>query len=389
MAWRLYGPWCLHRKAEKTGTSASLSDQWNPAEEWPKATPGNILSFSKFQISPHPLSQQLYFRKNGFCRIGYVARIWKILNRSALQVNIKEKEYITNLMKTSIEYLPEEKRADISEILHSIQRRLPAEMIMLFGSYARGDYVEDRYKENGTTYEYISDYDILVVVDTEAVAVKNESTKKWQSRVRRDLHHEISVNVIFHGIDYLNSEIESGNYFFLDILKEGVLLYDSGKFTLATPKALSPKERAQKAQLYFDRWFQNSDEFFDNYKRNYELDRFCTAAFELHQATERYYMCILLVYTNYKPKLHDLEKLNKQVCMVDDRFKAVFPRSTPEEDRMFILLKKAYIDSRYKLDYTITREELEYLGSRVLRLRGLTELACKEKIERFSRSETI
>jgi predicted nucleotidyltransferase/HEPN domain-containing protein len=292
-------------------------------------------------------------------------------------------------MKTSIEHLPEEKRADISEILHSIQRRLPAEMIMLFGSYARGDWVEDRYKENGTTYEYISDYDILVVVDTEAVAIKNESTKKWQSKVRRDLHHEISVNVIFHGIDYLNSEIEGGNYFFLDILKEGVLLYDSGKFKLADPKPLSPKQRAQKAQLYFDNWFESANvsiEITDFSKLKGFLKE---AAFQLHQATERLYMCLLLVYTNYKPKLHDLEKLNKQVCLMDDRFKAVFPRSTPEEDRMFILLKKAYIDSRYKLDYTITREELEYLGSRVLRLRGLTELACKEKIERFSRSETI
>jgi HEPN domain-containing protein/predicted nucleotidyltransferase len=291
-------------------------------------------------------------------------------------------------MKTSIEHLPEEKRTDIAEILHSIQRRLPAEMIMLFGSYARGDWVEDRYKENGTTYEYVSDYDILVVVDTETVAIKNESTKKWQSKVRRDLHHEISVNVIFHGIDYLNSEIENGNYFFLDILKEGVLLYDSGKFKLATPKPLSPKQRAQKAQIYFEKWFKNANEFVDDFTRNFELERYSQSAFMLHQATERLYMCILLVYTDYKPKLHDLEKLNKQVCLVGERFKAVFPRSTPEEDRMFILLKKAYIDSRYKLDYTITREELEYLSSRVLKLRELTEVACKEKIEGFLQLET-
>jgi hypothetical protein len=73
------------------------------------------------------------------------------------------------------------------------------------------------------------------------------------------------------------------------------------------------------------------------------------------------------------------------VCLVDDRFKTVFPRSTPEEDRMFILLKKAYIDSRYKLDYTINREKLDYLGSNVKKLRELTEIACKEKIEGYLR----
>ena len=60
-----------------------------------------------------------------------------------------------------------------------------------------------------------------------------------------------------------------------------------------------------------------------------------------------------------------------------------FPRTTPEEERLFILLKKAYIDSRYKLDYSINREELEYLSERVQKLRELTEIACKEKIESF------
>jgi HEPN domain-containing protein len=189
--------------------------------------------------------------------------------------------------------------------------------------------------------------------------------------------------VIFHGIDYFNSEIEGSNYFFLDILKEGVLLYDSGKFKLAEPKPLNPQQRAAKAQLYFEKWFENSIDFLGQFEHAFGKNRYNVAAFELHQATERFYMCILLVYTNYKPKLHDLEKLNKQVCMVDERFKAVFPRSTPEEDRMFILLKKAYIDSRYKLDYTITREELEYLSSRVEKLRDLTVSACKETINGY------
>jgi HEPN domain-containing protein/predicted nucleotidyltransferase len=256
-------------------------------------------------------------------------------------------------------------------------------MIILFGSYARGDWVEDRYREDGTLYDYISDYDILVVLDSEAIAIKHESTKKWQSWIRRDLNREIPVNVIFHGIDYFNSEIEASNYFFLDILNEGVLLYDSEKFKLAEPKPLNPQQRAAKAQFYFDKWFKNANGFYSQYLHAINDKEWEIAAFLLHQTTERFYMCILLVYTDYKPKLHDLEKLNKQVCMVDDRFKAVFPRSTPEEDRMFILLKKAYIDSRYKLDYTITREELEYLGSRVLKLRELSEIACKEKIDRY------
>jgi HEPN domain-containing protein len=161
------------------------------------------------------------------------------------------------------------------------------------------------------------------------------------------------------------------------------MLFDSGKFTLSTPKPLSPQQRAEKAQEYYDRWFKNANGFYSQFQYAVKTHELEIAAFLLHQTTERFYMCILLVYTDYKPKLHDLEKLNKQVCLVDERFKVVFPRSTPEEDRLFILLKKAYIDSRYKLDYKITLEELDYLGSRVQILRELTEIACKETIKGF------
>lgn len=33
------------------------------------------------------------------------------------------------------------------------------------------------------------------------------------------------------------------------------------------------------------------------------------SAFYLHQATESFYSSMLLVFSNYKPKLHDIEKL--------------------------------------------------------------------------------
>jgi uncharacterized protein len=289
-------------------------------------------------------------------------------------------------LKTGIDHLPEDKQAELQTIVQSILRRFPAEMIILFGSFARGDWKEHRYKEDGITYEYQSDYDILIVINFEAAALKKENSKKWQYRIRRD--SGIALNTIFHGIDYLNAEIEEGSYFFVDILKEGVMLHDSGNFQLATPKALNPQQRRNKAQMYFDNWFKSGEMFTLDFRTNFERaendsDFFKQAIFMLHQTTERYYMCMILVYTDYKPKTHDLEKLDKQASKLDNRFKIIFPRSTDEEERLFLLLKNAYIDSRYKLDYSVAREELEYLSGCVTRLRNLTETACKGKIESF------
>lgn len=107
-------------------------------------------------------------------------------------------------------------------------------------------------------------------------------------------------------------------------------------------------------------------------------------AFQLHQATERFYTTILLVFTHYKPKEHDIDKLGKRVNSIGPRFLPVFPRKMPEENRLFELLQKAYIDARYDPKYKITKKELEYLSGRVKKLQRLTKGVCKERIESYS-----
>jgi len=51
--------------------------------------------------------------------------------------------------------------------------------------------------------------------------------------------------------------------------------------------------------------------------------------------------------------------------------------------KAFKLLKKTYIDARYKKDYKITKKQLEYLAERVKVLQRLTNKICKERIESF------
>lgn len=286
-------------------------------------------------------------------------------------------------MKTGIDHLPTDRQSEIRIISDAVRQRFPAEMIILFGSFARGDWVNDRYTENGTVFEYKSDYDILVVVDAEVLAIKKESNKHWQNKLHHDTGLETPLNVIFHGIEYLNTEIENGNYFFADILKEGIMLYDSCKFQLSAPKLLEPADRKYKTKLYFDKWFEGANEFLIDYNNAWERGSYNQAAFMLHQATERLYACLILVFTDYKPKTHDLEKLDRQACKLDCRFKTIFPHENEEGERLFQLLKKSYIESRYKLDYLVKKEDLEYLSERVKKLRDLTEIACKEKIESF------
>ncbi|MCZ8284060.1 MAG: nucleotidyltransferase domain-containing protein, partial [Bacteroidia bacterium] len=69
-------------------------------------------------------------------------------------------------MKTSISHLPANKQAEIGRIKDAlIPKYAEIEMIILFGSHARGDWKIDEYVENGITYSYNSDYDLLIITN--------------------------------------------------------------------------------------------------------------------------------------------------------------------------------------------------------------------------------
>jgi uncharacterized protein len=257
------------------------------------------------------------------------------------------------------------------------------EKIILFGSYASGKWVEDRAIKNGKVVsEYRSDFDILVVTQ------KGTSDSNWLDLCideEIDDHNEVQteVNIIHHNIHFLNDRITESYYFFTDIAQEGVLLYDSGRYELATPGPVTPALQARKSQEDLEYWMEEGDDFYTLSLTCKSNQKYKKAAFLLHQATECYYSATLLVFTGYKPKGHNLKWLNNQAITIDIRFREVFPMATKEEKDLFQLLKKAYIDARYKKDYSINISELDYLSERVCILGKMTKEICEEEIKRL------
>ncbi len=196
--------------------------------------------------------------------------------------------------------------------------------------------------------------------------------------------HRTPISLIAEDIQFVNRRLRKSQYFYIDILREGICLYDSGKFELAEPKEIKALERKKLAEEDFGYWFKNGSEFIDDFKINFEKERFNKAAFYLHQAVESFYGTILLVFTRYKPSTHDIEKLCQRVGGIEPKFLSVFPRATEKEKECFKLLRKAYVDARYKPSYTITKKQLEWLAERVNKLKELTEKLCKEKIQSFN-----
>lgn len=281
-------------------------------------------------------------------------------------------------MKTDFNYLPEIKQKEILKIVSIINKITPTEIIILFGSYARNEWVEEKYNEEH--YRYQSDFDILLIVETKSESSQTKFEREVEETIEQDENIKTPVSVIVHDIDFVNRRLLKAQYFFTDIKKEGVILYNSEKFTLKEPKELSKKERYYLAKQDFDYWFNSVEQFFDQFYFSFENKHFSIAAFLLHQITERLYSGILLVFTRYKPNTHDLSVLRKLANSVDARLIMAFHLDNPESRRLFKLLRKAYIDARYKPNYIITSDELLQLSNQIRELKEIGNLICSEKI---------
>ncbi len=104
------------------------------------------------------------------------------------------------------------------------------------------------------------------------------------------------------------------------------------------------------------------------------------SSFNLHQACENYYYAIRLAFTLKSNKQHNLSKLSSSVKKYSPELIQVFPHHTPEEKRLFNLIKAAYVEARYNPHFIVTKEDIDALIPKVELLRDITKRICEKKI---------
>ncbi len=293
-------------------------------------------------------------------------------------------------LKSSLEHLPRRKQRELARIVDILHKGFDDRLklatsaqikrgrilkIILFGSHARDNWVEDR--RSG----YVSDYDLLVVVNAERFADFATYWYDTEDRLLRASDIEPEVNFIVHSKAFVNASLVEGRYFFADIVGEGIELYGLKGHFLKKPIPLDEDAARELAKEYFEEWYPSAIEFYTMYQ--FALSKGWTkkAAFLLHQATENLYQCFLLVRTQYAPAIHNIKRLRALAEDIDRDLVAAWPRDTRQARRRFELLKEAYVKARYAKHYRITREELQWLGERAKALAALVKQTCKAHLQ--------
>lgn len=284
-----------------------------------------------------------------------------------------ENRYFT--MKIDLDHLPAERRNWIIHVADTIRDYADVEMIILYGSYARGDYVEDPIGRSDNfggpgdgSSPYYSDLDICVLTEKLKVARKIERSESLRKRLRRG-DDRMPLSVIAHTMKHFNRLLELGEYFYVDIAKEGVLLFDSERHRLKWPKNLTEEERKERAEHKLKKWTEKAEGFMAHVDFSISIENLPLAAFHLHQATESYLSALALFHTGYRPRGHNLAELEGQCAKGDPSLHHVLPRTKKEDERLFKLLQAAYVDARYEMNFEISAHDLAAIKTRVELLR--------------------
>ncbi|HEY0622299.1 HEPN domain-containing protein [Sphingomonas sp.] len=296
-------------------------------------------------------------------------------------------------MRVDLDHLPEAQQAELARVRQTLMDEFAEAIstatkpwkkngrilkIILFGSYARNDWVDE--PENG----YQSDFDLLVIVSHEDLT---DVAGYWyiaEDKIQRDPAVQRPVNIIVHTLDEVNKALQRGEYFWVDIVRDGVVLYELPCHPLASPKPLRPTDAYRMASEYYEAERDSAA----NWEKLARLslqqgdgrDWRNKSVFNLHQATETAYACFLLVHTLYFPRSHNIKFLRSLAEDKEPRLIEPWPRATRADRRRFELLKRAYVEARYSPSYEVSIDDLDALASAVTDLRSVVEQLCIERL---------
>lgn len=108
--------------------------------------------------------------------------------------------------------------------------------------------------------------------------------------------------------------------------------------------------------------------------------QYTMAAFMIHQSIEQALMAIVKAGTGYCLNTHSIDRLIRFASLVAPHLISLFSLRSDEDKRLYRLLQNAYIDTRYKQDYTINGRDIEVLEGKARHVQQIVAATCKNLI---------
>jgi len=285
-------------------------------------------------------------------------------------------------LPTTTGFLPRSQQQLMAELIGKIVEAVHPEKIICYG--IRSVHYQDWgcFLDSGGIKEHARlGLDLLII----APAAKGKAEQDISLAAEQVCQPWTDVHCITHKIHTVNNDLAKGIPFFCALYHRGMIVYDAGQTPLLNP-GLSENGSFKREVMegIWTRWFGLALNFYKSAEESLKYERPDLTAFMLHQAVEHTCGALIRVFTGYRPNTHNLTRLLLMVESFTRQLHAVFPRVTREEEEIYSILQRGYLDARYKDDYTVPPAILLLLVERVGHLQTIAVGLYEEKSSRCS-----
>jgi HEPN domain-containing protein len=264
--------------------------------------------------------------------------------------------------------------SQLKEVINIITSAVPAEKIFLLAAQTSHHCYENIFSLKEPPVQEVNHYHLLVLLAN----TSNRSHDVWQEIIETRCHQVTPVTARVVTVSSFNQWLESVQPFACNVYSKGLLCFDAGTIPLSEPHDINNQPALEKIYRECELYMLRSAEFLSGaglygIRKQYKL-----AAFLLHQSAEQAYIAINWRVSGYRPNTHSLDRLHRYAIPFASLLGGIFPRNTEKEEKLFRLLQKAYIDTRYASDYIIEEGDFNCLAERISRLHEVARQFCME-----------
>lgn len=249
----------------------------------------------------------------------------------------------------------------------------PAVRIFLLGTRLANYSTTNIFCPNFLNEESTDHYYLLVLIKRNHDASNNSV----QDRIETTCLSICPLTAIVLDFEQFNQWLQEGHDFAYQVRTKATLLFEDLTVSLCDIKEANPdtinafRKAAQSKGLNLMKEFLAGADLYRIRQQNK------MAAFMLHQAAEFSLHAILKISIGLCVNSHNLDKLIRYCSLANSSVTKVFNKRIENETRLFQLLQRAYIETRYKETYNINNSDLLEITNKIGQLQEiLASLKC-------------
>ena len=247
------------------------------------------------------------------------------------------------------------------KLVSLIQEVVQPNIIYLLGASLYRRRSESIFCTTAPSSQHAADYFFLVLINN----TNNRTLLQLQDQIEQHCCSVMPVSIILMETAIFSGWLETGHLFARTVYQSSVAAFEADNLSLPAVGDYNAEAEQKTLEKLFRDGLNKSQEFLAGADLFILRKQYRLAAFMLHQAAEQALGTLIKIGTGYHCCTHNIERLVRYAGMVSYQIPDIFPRKTDNEKRLFNFLQKAYIDSRYREDYSIGVTDLLELIERV------------------------